>query len=112
MLVPQEPAVARTNWQSYCVGLPAGTVQRDVMQVMLDAGIATRRGIMCSHREPAYAQSQRQHDLWRSEHAQDTTLILPLYVQMAHDEALTVVRALAFAIDAVTAAGPTTLAAR
>ena len=25
------------------------------MQDMLDKGVATRRGIMCSHREPAYA---------------------------------------------------------
>ena len=24
------------------------------MQKMLDAGVATRRGVMCAHREPAY----------------------------------------------------------
>ena len=29
----------------------------DVMQAMLDAGVSTRRGIMCSHREPAYQNS-------------------------------------------------------
>ncbi|NJR76810.1 MAG: DegT/DnrJ/EryC1/StrS family aminotransferase, partial [Scytonema sp. CRU_2_7] len=49
-----EPAWARSNWQSYCVQLPEKSDQVQVMQAMLDAGIATRRGIMCAHREPAY----------------------------------------------------------
>ena len=52
--LPIEPEWARTNWQSYCVRLPAPCDQRLVMQAMLDAGISTRRGIMCSHREEAY----------------------------------------------------------
>ena len=33
---PREPAWARSNWQSYCVRLPAGTDQKRVMQSMLD----------------------------------------------------------------------------
>ena len=49
--LPAEPAWARSNWQSYCVRLPKGLDQRSVMQAMLDEGISTRRGIMCSHRE-------------------------------------------------------------
>jgi dTDP-4-amino-4,6-dideoxygalactose transaminase len=52
--LPDEPAWARSNWQSYCVRLPEGCDQRTVMQSLLDAGIATRRGVMCAHREPAY----------------------------------------------------------
>ena len=51
---PLEPDWARSNWQSYCVRLPARCDQRAVMQAMLDAGVSTRRGIMCSHREEAY----------------------------------------------------------
>lgn len=99
LILPSEPDWARTNWQSYCVRLPANTVQRRVMQKMLDKGIATRRGIMCAHLEPAY------HDpaTWRcaqvgckprgscpnlaeSERAQSEGVILPLFSQMTEGQ--------------------------
>ena len=54
----RSPSWARTNWQSYAVRLPDHADQRAVMQAMLDAGIATRRGIMCSHREDGYRDSR------------------------------------------------------
>lgn len=53
--LPEEPEWARTNWQSYGVRLPAGRDQRQVMQSMLDVGGATRRGVICAHREKPYA---------------------------------------------------------
>ncbi len=53
LIPPEEPSWARSNWQSYCVRLPDACDQRSVMQSMLDEGVATRRGIMCSHREEA-----------------------------------------------------------
>jgi dTDP-4-amino-4,6-dideoxygalactose transaminase len=56
LILPTEPSYARSNWQSFCVGLPARCEQRQVMQTLLDQSIATRRGIMCAHREPAYTQ--------------------------------------------------------
>lgn len=84
LTLPTEPAWARSNWQSFCVTLGAEWDQAQTMQALLERGIASRRGIMCTHREPAY-QSQP----WRaagslacSEEAQDTGLILPLYPQM------------------------------
>jgi dTDP-4-amino-4,6-dideoxygalactose transaminase len=61
------------------------------MQAMLDQGIATRRGIMCSHREPAYAGEKPCHDLRQSELAQDHTILLPLYAQMTNDDQARVV---------------------
>jgi perosamine synthetase len=94
VLPPDEPSFARTNWQSYCVRLPKACDQRTVMQGMLDAGIATRRGIMCSHREPAYSDSHRPHSLLYSEAAQDGCIVLPLYPQMTHAEQDDVVEAL------------------
>ena len=84
--LPVEPDYARTNWQSFCVRLPAHCDQRTVMQRLLDEGIATRRGIMCSHREPAYSASAPRHPLPHSEAAQDRCIILPLYLQMADAE--------------------------
>ncbi len=84
--LPHEPECARSNWQSYCVRLPPGAEQRAVMQDALDRGVATRRGIMCSHREAAYAGAPLRFDLPQSESAQDRCIVLPLYPQMTADE--------------------------
>lgn len=89
--VPYEPEWARANWQSYCVTLADGVDQYRVMQYMLDQNIATRRGIMCSHREKAYANMPLRHSLARSEKAQDKGVLLPLYHQMTDDDQMRVV---------------------
>jgi perosamine synthetase len=83
--LPFEPNWARSNWQSYCVRLPDRVDQRAVMQNLLDLGIATRRGIMCSHRESPYAHVELRHDLRQSELAQDHCILLPIYAQMTED---------------------------
>lgn len=92
---PREPNYARSNWQSYCVRLPEGVPQRQTMQAMLDAGIATRRGILCSHREPAYAGVATPHPLVHSEAAQDRCILLPLYPGLSGHEQHRVAEALA-----------------
>jgi perosamine synthetase len=92
--LPQEPAWARSNWQSFCVRLPAGVNQREVMQQMLDSGVGTRRAIMCIHRESAYADLFAHAPLPRSEAAQDGCILLPLYPDMTLDEQRQVVNAL------------------
>jgi dTDP-4-amino-4,6-dideoxygalactose transaminase len=111
---PVEPAFARSNFQSYCVRLPETADQKTVMQYMLDAGVSTRRAVMCSHREPAYRapgswkcwkpgceiQDGRCRALAESERAQEHAIILPLFHQMTDDEQQTVVRALGEAIAA------------
>jgi dTDP-4-amino-4,6-dideoxygalactose transaminase len=99
--LPTEPAWARSNWQSYCVRLPDRCDQRQVMQAMLDAGVSTRRGIMCAHREPAYqiepwscgtvraecpCEPGRCDRLRESELAQDQAILLPLFHQMTEQE--------------------------
>jgi dTDP-4-amino-4,6-dideoxygalactose transaminase len=101
--LPVEPEWARSNWQSFCVRLPEGPDQRTVMQSMLDAGVATRRGIMNAHLEPAY-----RHEPWKcvhgrsgdctclpeSEKAQKQSIILPLFHEMTDEHQRTVVQAL------------------
>jgi perosamine synthetase len=82
---PFEPVWARSNWQSYCVRLRDGADQQAVMQSMLDRGVATRRGIMCAHREAPYADIPLPLSL-PSERAQDRCIILPLYPQMTEDD--------------------------
>lgn len=107
--LPKEPSWARSNWQSFCVRLPDGYEQREVMEAMLDAGISTRRGIMCAHRELAYKAEDWSCGLPRgecdcplgtcarlghSEQSQDRTILLPLFHQMGHDDQEKVVRTL------------------
>jgi perosamine synthetase len=114
--LPKEPKWARSTWQSFCIRLPSGVDQRKVMQAMLDAGIATRRGVMCSHREDSYppetwscagrnvgcdcfADSCKK--LKHSEEAQDHTMILPLFPQMSIEEQDFVVKTLENALSAL-----------
>ena len=86
--LPVEPEWARSNWQSYCVRLPDWVEQKAVMQGLLDQGISTRRGIMCSHREPAYAKESwgAVGTLVESESAQDQCVLLPLFHQLTFEE--------------------------
>ena len=118
--LPEEPAFTRTNWQSYCVRLPPNCDQRKTMQHMLDASVSTRRGIMNTHREPAYAgqpwrcsrapqaeghiasgggysAARGGAELVESELAQDRCILLPLYHTMTAAEQDHVIAALASA---------------
>lgn len=98
--LPHEPEWARSNWQSFTVRLPAHSDQRAVMQSLLDRGIASRRGIMCSHREKPYREARRVGELGHSERAQDQCILLPLYHQMTDAEQEAVAAALAQACAA------------
>jgi perosamine synthetase len=86
--LPHAPEGYVTNWQSYSVYLlPDCAMSRnDLMQAMLDVGIATRRGVMTSHRETAYKAFSQGLSLPVSEDASDRSIILPLYVPMKQEE--------------------------
>lgn len=103
---PAEPEWARSNWQSYCVALPPGVDQREIMQALLDRGISTRRGVMNAHLEAAYAAPGSHRiagDLRRSEAAQSGTIMLPLFAQMGADEVSLIAQSLR---DVLAAARP------
>jgi dTDP-4-amino-4,6-dideoxygalactose transaminase len=111
---PIEPAWTRSNWQTYCVRLADGLDQREVMQRLLDRGVATRPAVMCAHREPAYP-----HGTWtcgtspdgcacvggscarliESERARDRAIQLPLFPGMTDEEQTRVVDALRQAVE-------------
>jgi perosamine synthetase len=86
--LPYEPEWARSNWQSFSVRLPAGVDQRRVMQFMLDQKIATRRGIMNAHLEPAFKTEawRAGSSLIQSERIQSETVLLPLFHQLTNAE--------------------------
>ena len=108
LITPFEPDWARSNWQSYCVRLPEGVDQREVMQIMLDRKIATRRGIMCSHREDTYAQKKEpwraSGSLTESEQSQDQCVLLPLFDQLTPEQQETIASELKAALTAEVAA--------
>jgi dTDP-4-amino-4,6-dideoxygalactose transaminase len=98
---PIEPEWARSNWQSYCVRLDDDLNQRDVMQFMLDRGVATRRGIMNMHQEMAQSDVALPFALPRSEAARDQSVLLPLFAQMTEIEQDTVLAVLQAAVHYV-----------
>ena len=107
--LPMERSGARSNWQSFWLRVRNGQEQRQLMQALAEVGIATRRGIMCAHREPAYA-----HGNWRcaegancpqcrpgqctalinSERAQDESVILPLFHELSSSDLVRICNAI------------------
>ena len=84
---PHEPAGLRHSYQSYMVRLAsdAPISRDDLMQGLLDRGVATRRGIMAIHREAPY-RGDWDRVLPITNAVTDSTMILPLYHEMTEDE--------------------------
>lgn len=82
---PRVPAYAEPNFQSYAVTLTgdAPPDRHRLMGELLHRGIATRRGVMLAHREPAYALTPPARPLPVSERASARSLLLPLFPQMS-----------------------------
>jgi Predicted pyridoxal phosphate-dependent enzyme apparently involved in regulation of cell wall biogenesis len=88
LTVPHEPAGYQHNFQSYMVRLKDGSpMGRDeLMQELLDRGIASRRGVMPIHREAPYRSERWDSRLPVSNLVADTSVILPLFHDMTEDE--------------------------
>jgi len=100
VIVPGEPRWARSNWQSYAIRIRAGIDQQTLMQKLLDAGVSTRRGVMNVHLEASYPPGSWRMGsrLARSEEAQETAIVLPLYHQLTEEDQDRVVATLSAAI--------------
>ena len=84
--LPLDSALTKSNFQSFSVFIdPTYKIDRnDLMQYLLDKGIASRRGIMCVHRETAYQSYNLQMPI--SETLQDNSILLPLYYPMKQED--------------------------
>ena len=93
IILPAVPENCSTNWQSFSVLLDSESKidRNELMQVLLDRGVSTRRGVMNSHRATAYAH--RNESLPYSEMLEDRSIILPLYVPMTEEEVAYVIHA-------------------
>ncbi|TMQ21080.1 MAG: DegT/DnrJ/EryC1/StrS family aminotransferase [Candidatus Rokuibacteriota bacterium] len=88
LAIPQVPANVRFNYQTYLLRLLRGArVSRDtLMQRLLEQEIATRRGVMAAHREPAYRRLKRRVPLPATDAADRTAIVLPLFHAMTPAE--------------------------
>jgi len=91
---PYIPGYARPNYQAFPVRVTRDyPLSRDeLMQLLLNLGISTRRGIMNAHQEAPYIA--HQCSLPESEAARDGVILLPLYSQMTDEEQDSVIEAL------------------
>jgi dTDP-4-amino-4,6-dideoxygalactose transaminase len=99
LVLPSDPPHGTTNYQSFVIRLEEVLgVDRDaVMQQLLDQGIATRRGIMAAHLEPACAGLPAPA-LPVTERLTRRSLILPLFHAMCEDQLERVAEALKQAV--------------
>jgi dTDP-4-amino-4,6-dideoxygalactose transaminase len=87
LILPSDPLYGTTNYQSFSVILTEGypTARNDLMAALQVEGISSRRGVMASHREPAYTDHPTR-PLPNTEFVADRSIILPLYHQMTSDD--------------------------
>lgn len=92
--VQKIPEYAFHNYQSYWIELldPSIISRDDLMQKLLDKGIATRRGIIAIHMEDAY--SSCKISLPQTERITKKTILLPLYVSMTETEQMYIIKCL------------------
>jgi perosamine synthetase len=83
---PYEPPYATRTWQSYAIRLGAGAAlgQTDLMQRLLEDGIATRRGVMAIHHEAPYRDTVPL--LPHTEAASRDVVMLPLFPGLSDAE--------------------------
>jgi len=93
--LPYEPEGYFTNWQSFCIYLKPNCkiARNDLMQVLLEEGIASRRGIMLSHKEPAYKE-YNSLSLPFSEELGERCITIPLYYPMEKQDVQKVIDAI------------------
>jgi perosamine synthetase len=83
--LPVDPPYAQRTWQSYPVRVrPTSPLDRiELMQHLLNDGIATRRGVMAIHHEAPYSAPVL---LPHTERAAQDTLMLPLFCGLTAPE--------------------------
>jgi perosamine synthetase len=85
---PYLPSYADPNFQSYAIALndDCNSSRDRLWQILLDAGVAAKRGVMAIHRERSYTETYGDQSLPLTEKASDSSLLLPIYPQMTEAE--------------------------
>jgi perosamine synthetase len=86
LLMADDPPHGETNYQSFWMLLPEQSAvgRDDLIRLLAEAGVSSRRGIMAAHLEPAYAGVEASLPV--TERLTKRSLILPLFHQMTQAE--------------------------
>lgn len=86
LLTADDPPYGETNYQSFWMLLPEESPVRrdDLLRVLAEAGVSSRRGIMAAHLEPPYAGAAAP--LRVTERLTGRSLILPLFHEMTQSQ--------------------------
>ncbi|MFH1760513.1 MAG: DegT/DnrJ/EryC1/StrS family aminotransferase [bacterium] len=84
--LPLTNCYGKPNWQSYYVSFNKKINQKKLMAFLLSKGIASKPGVTCIHREPAYSSNNSYACLEKSEYAQCNGIIIPLYSGLTYKD--------------------------
>jgi len=104
LFLPRDVAPARHNFQSYCLAIAESCplTRNALAESLAKAGISTRKGIPCIHRQPAYEKQGKILGLPNTEWLEEASLFLPIFPGMSEEEIQTVTRAVARPFGEVT----------
>jgi dTDP-4-amino-4,6-dideoxygalactose transaminase len=99
---PFAPPGAEPNFQSYIVRLRGADAERRnrVLEELQRRGVASRRGLMASHREPCYRGTRCAGALHETERAAAQTLLLPIFHELSEADQDYVLACFREALDA------------
>lgn len=83
-----DPWYGTTNFQSFWVAFPQDfpVCRNRLLQLLADAGVSARPGIMAAHLEPTYAGCANGTQLPVTERLSASSLILPLFHELTEDD--------------------------
>ena len=86
--LPVEEEGYYSNYQSFSIYLKKNSPlsRNELIQKLLEKGIASKRGIMTSHRETAYKKEYAEVKLPVSEDASDRSFLIPLFIPMKDED--------------------------
>lgn len=92
--LPYQPAYAKSNWQSYAVWVlrNAPLSRNELIQYLLDNGVASKPGAMNAHLEQPYLNAG--WELVNSEKARDNVILLPFYIGLKEKDVKKIVELL------------------
>ena len=85
---PYVPDAVLPNYQSYIARLRGfdRMARNRVLDAMKERGVATRRGLMAVHLEPAHQGAACVGDLHHAEEADAQTLVLPIFTDLSDED--------------------------
>lgn len=98
LTLDREPSWAKWNYQSFPIYINDSNKQKQFMASLKSRGVDTRRGIMCSHLEPAFRFWKEAPGLDTGRDLRDRGIILPLHSSLNEEDIFRIVEAVKVAV--------------